>query len=127
VLYRLPVRCGTTQVTTTLFEWTPTSVVVNGTRMHQLQYPAAAPDKCLSIENVESDVTRNGDDVQIEPCELGHDALWYFSASGLRNYNVLGPDRCLQADPGDGIGGRQVQIWSCNTAATEQDWFFSIP
>jgi hypothetical protein len=90
---------------------------IGGTKMYQLRAPGGSPDVCLSIDGHEGGNTTSGDDVQVEPCENGDDALWWKdkSASGdnifLRNYTRGGShDLYLQADPDDNSGGATAQL-----------------
>jgi ricin-type beta-trefoil lectin protein len=100
----------------------------SGTALYWIQFPYANPDLCLSVEGVETLRTLDGDDAQLEPCENGDDALWYFwrwdgTHLRMRNYNVPGADRCLQVDPRDDFYDVTVQLWTCDGNAPSQDFY----
>ena len=103
--------------TNQLFELTPVG------SYYQIKHTATG--KCLDVINA---YTASGSSVQLWECNGGTNQLWSMSSnastSSARDFKIVGvgSGKCIDLSGGSSSNGTQMQIWTCDSTNTNQNF-----
>ncbi len=89
------------------------------------QIKHAATGKCLDVFN---EYTASGTKVQLWTCGSGTNQLWSISSnsstSNGRDFKIVGvgSGKCIDLSGGQSTNGAQIQIWTCDSTNTNQNF-----